>query len=677
MAQRARINTEAVTPHRLTTLGLTTNSVSSGLNVVPNETFVYFSAENIGNTEPIISATFTFLSKPTGSTATLSALNPTFSFVKLDVKGTYEVKLSITTTSGSHDTTATFYSANYVGVGNYDNTPAVYPNCMSCHAATPKFIPIFDKWKISGHATKFKRGINGDPSYYGAGCFKCHTTGHNHDLVASNNGFDDVATAAGWVFYSPAGPTKWDSLKAKSSVLVQFANIGCEMCHGPGSEHALGGDKKKIAITFNAGVCGQCHDEPWRHNRYAQWENSHHSEPVWSNSFVRNFTDYGLNSCYRCHDGKAFVNFTKGIPFESSAAQGYSRTNQTAKTCQTCHDPHSMELRQAPASSDTLTGGFNYSSIEFGKGKVCVNCHKYRRDGPTYTATTRPTSLSYNGHYLGATDVILGKGANTYGYSIPNSVGHRLVENSCVGCHMSATTDTGTVARDKIGQHSWSMSYTDPATSITYDNVTGCVSCHSGITKFKDIIASYDYDGNGTTEAFMDEVEGLLKKLVKSLPPVGLDSISVALINASPDSLRLRQALFNYNYIKYGAAHGVHNPKYVVGLLQRSITTITGVEFSSPQVPANFDLAQNYPNPFNPSTEINFSVPKSENVKLAIYDATGKLVRVLVNEMLNPGNYKVNWNGDNSSGSRVVSGIYFYRLESSSYQATKKMVLLK
>jgi hypothetical protein len=104
-AQRAKIVTEAVSPRQLETLGLQTNSVSTGLDVVGNETYVYLSAQNIGNTQAITSAVFTFVSRPAGSTAALETINDTWTMFRPDVKGPYTVRLSITTSGGTHDTT--------------------------------------------------------------------------------------------------------------------------------------------------------------------------------------------------------------------------------------------------------------------------------------------------------------------------------------------------------------------------------------------------------------------------------------------------------------------------------------------------------------------------------------------------------------------------------------------
>lgn len=323
---RGKIIVEPVTPHRLEALGLTgvTNSVSNGLNVVAKETYIYLSAKNIGNADPITSAVFTLPTKPSGSVATLEAVpgQPLWIMLKPDVNGQYVVGLNITTASGTHDTTITVYSSDYMGVGTFDGVTGQFPSCTSCHSSSSWFTPIYDNWKNSPHAQMFKTMITSGPAYYSTACMKCHTTGYDHNNAANNNGFDDVAVTLGWTWYGPPHPTKWDSIKTDYPGLVKFATIGCENCHGAAGSHPsnLPGSAIKGNITesdmllANSGNCGQCHDEPWRHNRYAQWENSLHSEALWSNSFAQGSSSQNnsLQNCIRCHDGRGFVNFTKG-----------------------------------------------------------------------------------------------------------------------------------------------------------------------------------------------------------------------------------------------------------------------------------------------------------------------------------------------------------------------------
>ena len=95
-------------------------------------------------------------------------------------------------------------------------------------------------------------------------------------------------------------------------------------------------------------------------------------------------------------------------------------------------------------------------------------------------------------------------------------------------------------------------------------------------------------------------------------------------------------------------------------------------------IPTQFALHQNYPNPFNPSTQISFDIPEgSELVSLNIYNILGKKVSTLLNNVLNPGKHKVEWNAKDNEGNPVASGIYFYELSSSSFTARKKMLLIR
>jgi hypothetical protein len=95
-------------------------------------------------------------------------------------------------------------------------------------------------------------------------------------------------------------------------------------------------------------------------------------------------------------------------------------------------------------------------------------------------------------------------------------------------------------------------------------------------------------------------------------------------------------------------------------------------------MPPTYFLANNYPNPFNPVTTITYSIDRSSHVTLRIYDVSGRLVRTLVNEMQEPGRrYTVTWDGRNSFGRNVSSGIYFCRLTTEARTSTRKMVLMR
>ncbi len=97
-----------------------------------------------------------------------------------------------------------------------------------------------------------------------------------------------------------------------------------------------------------------------------------------------------------------------------------------------------------------------------------------------------------------------------------------------------------------------------------------------------------------------------------------------------------------------------------------------GIQNISSEIPKSFSLKQNYPNPFNPITNINFELPKNSKVKLAVYDALGRELSVLVNEELNAGTYNYKYDASN-----ISSGVYFYRILAGDYNSVKRMVVLK
>lgn len=102
-------------------------------------------------------------------------------------------------------------------------------------------------------------------------------------------------------------------------------------------------------------------------------------------------------------------------------------------------------------------------------------------------------------------------------------------------------------------------------------------------------------------------------------------------------------------------------------------TGVTGVDIvSRGNVPDYFGLDQNYPNPFNPGTTIRFMVPKSDFVTLKVYNVLGKEVATLAEGYYQAGEYRVEWDAVD-----LPSGVYFYRLQTGTFNTTRKLMLLK
>ncbi len=98
---------------------------------------------------------------------------------------------------------------------------------------------------------------------------------------------------------------------------------------------------------------------------------------------------------------------------------------------------------------------------------------------------------------------------------------------------------------------------------------------------------------------------------------------------------------------------------------------------SHESVPQSFTLGQNYPNPFNPSTTITFDVPEASEVYLAIYNLRSQLIHMLHSGVIAAGQHSIVWNGTDSRGAKVASGVYLYQLKANGFVATRKLILTK
>jgi hypothetical protein len=112
-----------------------------------------------------------------------------------------------------------------------------------------------------------------------------------------------------------------------------------------------------------------------------------------------------------------------------------------------------------------------------------------------------------------------------------------------------------------------------------------------------------------------------------------------------------------------------------VGLPPFDITFSVPVQTGTADTPAIAALGQNYPNPFNPSTTIPFTLAGEAHVRLTVYDVSGKLVAMLVDDVLSAGPHQVTWNARTAGG--AASGVYFVRMEANGVSVARKLVLLK
>ncbi|MFC2094035.1 aryl-sulfate sulfotransferase [Bacteroidota bacterium] len=107
-------------------------------------------------------------------------------------------------------------------------------------------------------------------------------------------------------------------------------------------------------------------------------------------------------------------------------------------------------------------------------------------------------------------------------------------------------------------------------------------------------------------------------------------------------------------------------------VIVNGIGTIVSGAREDTKINSSYSIGQNYPNPFNPNTKIRFSIPQSENVVIDVYNIQGEKIESLVDQEMQAGNYKINFNGNG-----LASGMYFYKIIAGSFTKMKKMILLR
>jgi len=566
----AVVKIEGYSPQEIHDMGWTSPR-STGLSNVGVNQVVYLIGRDSLNAA-VTTYAWSLAAKPAGSNAVLDSTNKKQTTFKPDVVGKFNVQLLITTAGGtSKARTVTINAAKFVGVGGMDGLPTdvAAGQCALCHSTN------FNQWTKTGHSDMLKRGLNGTLSAgYREACIECHTTGYDKE-ANGNDGFDDVQAEVGWMFPPTLKAGNYDTLLVKYPKLAHRANIQCESCHGPGSAHL--GNKENIAMSLDEAVCGYCHEEAPYHRRSTQWKSSLHAVGIASAS--TNVT----SGCVKCHSGWAFIRRVDPIPNDKRPDRGFPQIS-----CAVCHDQHRADLPSQVRNLDNVTLGDSVTVVNYGGlGKVCMQCHISRRDAEDYTSVASNLSAFFGPHYSNQADMLDGSNAIEYGIPIGTS-GHKFaVQDACVTCHMQATPATGQASRDKVGEHTFAMKWDggtpdNPADDV--EHVAVCQTCHGPIKSFDDILAKADFDQDGTIEGTRLEIEGMIAKLDKLLPPrtsttVVRQNFDWTLPGLSAAEVAKRKAYtkawYNWRFVVEDGSNGVHNAGYSIALLQRAIASIT------------------------------------------------------------------------------------------------------
>jgi hypothetical protein len=609
-------------------------------NVGKGET-VYLRAHG-AEKDSIIGYAWQMTARPAGSNAALNANDVQTVKFLADTTGIFRISLVVTSDSGQSEAVLEAVSAGtWVGTGHMGDPTR--GQCAMCHGEDEN--DKVAKWSETKHATMFETMITGARGAYRSFCVSCHTVGYN--VRANNNGFDDVATAEGWRFPDSLRDTTWNSIVQNFPRTAAMANIQCENCHGPGSAHNANTNDNRIDDTFDVGVCAKCHDSGTHHFRPMQWKLSGHSrQPIVERS-----------GCANCHSGIGFVDKLSGM-VDSLVTRDYQPIG-----CTTCHDPHDDTN---PYQLRTVAPYMLLDStvVDYGNGNLCVNCHHARRIGTPAQIAGRNPRLNPHGSPQG--DMLAGKNAFTYGQQIRSTPHAGSIENVCVGCHMAPTPEDANNQATylKLGDHTFHVK-----TETGEEQIETCQECHEGVQSFDAIMPrdNEDWDSDGTRESVTAEIAGLMERIDDMLPPAGPGFT----FDTTWTDIQ-RMAAFNYNFVLNDGSRGLHNPKYAKGILQAALAGLGVTPINPGTVPMAYALSEAYPNPFNPSTTINFSLAKSGHASIKVFDMAGREIATVISGEFNAGNYRT----------PIVltsqpSGVYVLRMQAGTFDASRKLVLVK
>jgi len=299
-------------------------------------------------------------------------------------------------------------------------------------------------------------------------------------------------------------------------------------------------------------------------SKHVGWEESGHN-------FDLTASQSSQDTCVTCHNGLAF-------PDKKTFAD--VKSQKAPVGCNTCHgatkDPKDLKGKNPFKAASGLT-------IDAGVGTICINCHNGRRNVSDAKTLYETAKAPHRGPQA---EIFFGFGGMELGGMAYDKSPHSAIEDTCVTCHMAPAADT----YGPVGDHTFKVG------ADGVNNMNACTDCHPGLTTVNRR-ALGDYDGDKVLEGIQDEVEGLIhlletalidKYAAKGVTQLGDVHGIIYFItdntNAEePEHLAFTavsqndyKAAWNLFVIEDDGSEGIHNPAYVIQLLQRSYKSVTG-----------------------------------------------------------------------------------------------------
>jgi Secretion system C-terminal sorting domain len=302
----------------------------------------------------------------------------------------------------------------------------------------------------------------------------------------------------------------------------------------------------------------------------------------------------------------------------------------------------------------------------------------YMEGGDTWafdTQTTLHTLFNINGTTDGNSDL-----SNIAGEDIFASMNWSYAGTNSYIDHLEPLGDAITAFRNPDADYNCGIIYDNGdyktvGTSFEITGLEGNNSLHDALWGIMDFFELVGLPMDPPQNIYVNDWEG-------SVSWDDPDSTNATGYNVYLDSLQIgftEELSFNFNNLESGCEYTASiSAQYCEGESELISATFiyNGLVADEILIP-RAKLIGNYPNPFNPSTTLKFSLNAQDHVSLSIYNICGQLVKKLVDAEFDSGEYAIVWNGEDNSNKRVSSGMYFLRMQTSEYSASRKIMLIK
>jgi hypothetical protein len=410
-------------------------------------------------------------------------------------------------------------------------------------------------------------------------------------------------------------------------------------------------------------------------------------------------------ACLKCHaatyaDGST-VNDATYAPGCNDCHNFAAGSTVDADRCYGCHNRQTYERDAYP---DSTANGDVHRKL----GMTCIACHTkaelHGDDGVSYTSWMDSGAVKVqctDCHPLDSLSVNTSHTLHAQSGKVNCLACHTTSIVSCVNCHFETLLVTGknrAMAKTKnfellvkrngqvypgtfmtFSYHGKSNYIIAPFRShLIQKNARTCADCHNNMGGTNAAINEY----NSTGYITMAKWDSAQKKMVTKtgvipMPGTWRNALKFDYATYTGDSTNLTSDPAKWVYLKSTSDNGHFfnaEPLDSATLAKLGVTRFTATEVRtiSPAIPNALTLDQNYPNPFNPTTVIRYALPRSGHVEIKVFNLLGAEVATLVDQVQSAGTFECRFDGTG-----LTSGVYFYRLQSNGFTATKKLLLLR